>query len=188
MIEWIQQWNGVFKEDTLFWFAALAGTALFVIQLLVSGLGSGGGDGDSLEWDAFKFKWLSKQAVTGFLMMFGWAGLSAGKEFHLPLIPTLLVAASAGVVLILITGSLFKGAKKLHSPGSEFRIEDALGKNGLLYQRIEGGGTGKVTVLLNEMTYEIDAQSESGEDIDSFTSVKITQIRDGKTVAVAKCV
>lgn len=182
----IQQLNTPMSGDTLFLVAAFIGTGLFLIQLLFTAFGGSHSDSDAGEFDALKFKWLSKQAVTGFLMMFGWLGLTATKEFEFSLLSSLGIALSGGALLLIITGSLFKGASKLHSPGSQFQIQDTLGKKGLLYQRIQDGNSGKVTILLNNMTYEIDALSETGEDIPSFTPVKITKIEDDKTVVVAR--
>ncbi|CRX37912.1 hypothetical protein [Estrella lausannensis] len=186
MSDRIQQLNLLTSGDTLFLVAAFIGTGLFFIQLLFNAFGGGHSDDSNGEFDTLQFKWLSKQAVTGFLMMFGWMGLTATHEFEFSLPSALGIALSGGALLLIITGSLFKGASKLHSPGSQFRIEDTLGKKGLLYQRIKDGNSGKVTVILNQMTYEIDALSETGEDIPSFTPVKITKINDDKTVVVAK--
>ncbi len=68
------------SKDSLYWFCAIAGTGLFIIQFAIT-LFFGDLDEGSAEIDSGDFKWLSKQAITGFLMKFGWAGLACRKEF-----------------------------------------------------------------------------------------------------------
>jgi len=171
------------SSDSVFWFSALAGTGLSAIQLLLNLLG-GGFDGAeaSEDFELGKFKWLSKQAITGFLMMFGWVGLTCKKEllFSLPL--TILCALAAGCLSVFILGYIFQFAKKLRSPGSVFCVEDAIGKDATVYQRISKGGSGKITVLLHNISYEIEAIST--EEIPSFTQVQIVQKIDDKIVLV----
>ena len=76
-------------------------------------------------------------------------------------------------------------AKKLRSPGTVFRIEDAIGKEAMIYQRIPKGGSGKISVSLHHFTYELDAISFEQEDLPSFTFVQIIEKFDEKTVIVA---
>ncbi len=172
-------------KDSIFWFCALAGTGTFIIQFLLTlfGVGESGDEGSS-ESDAGQFQWLSKQALTGFLMLFGWVGLTCRKEFDLSATLTIAFALSGGVASILITGFLFKAARKLRSSGTVFRIEDALGKEAMIYQRIPSGGMGRVTVSLHNFTHEIDAIALQSEELPSFTPVKIIKIADDKTVIV----
>jgi hypothetical protein len=170
-------------SDPVFWFAALAGTGLSAIQLLFNLFG-GGWEGveTSEEFDLGKFKWLSKQALTGFLMMFGWVGLTCKKELLFDLPETIACAFAAGCLSVLILGYLFKFAKTLRSPGTVFRIEDAIGQDATVYQRIPTTGTGKITVLLHNMSYELEAISQ--EEIPSFTQVRIVKKIDDKIVLV----
>src|SRR2546425_1112799 len=94
-------------DDALFWCCALTGSALFLIQFVLNFLGAvDGGDGDS----SGDFKWLSKQAITGFLMMFGWVGLTCKKEFDFTNVSASGVALIGGAVAMSITGFIFKMA------------------------------------------------------------------------------
>ena len=65
-----------------------------------------------------------------------------------------------------------------------FRIEDAIGKQATVYQRIPKGGAGKISLSLNNLTYELDAISDHSEELSSFTQVHVLKKADEKTVVV----
>jgi len=169
------------RQDPIFWGSAIAGSLLFLVQFFLNFLGS---DHAAEDGDVDKFKWIAKQATIGFLMMFGWVGLTCKHEFAFSPFATILTAIAGGIVATFLTVLLFKSAKKLHSPGTVFRIEEAVGKEATVYQRIPKGGIGKVSLSLNHLTYEIDAISHLGEEIDSFVPVQIIRKTDDNTVAV----
>lgn len=157
-------------QSPFFWFCALLGSGLFLLQFLLSFFGGLDEDSDA---DGLKIKWLSKQGITGFLMMFGWSALTCQNQFHLPLTLTLPIAIASGAVTVFVTGLIFKMARKLHSPGTIFNLDDAIGKEATVYQRIPKNGIGKISLSLNQMTHEIDAVTENGEEIPSFAPVRI---------------
>ena len=132
-----------------------------------------------------KFKWLPMQTITGFLMMFGWTAITCQNEFGLEDSITIVIALTSGIFAALIIHFIFKLAEKLRSSGSIYRIEDAIGKEGYVYQWIPKGGKGKVSMSLQNFTHEIDAISNHPEDIPSFMRVKIIEKSDEKTVVVA---
>lgn len=156
---------------------------MFIIQFLMNFLGTDNPD-DEGEFDSGKFKWLSKQAVTGFLMMFGWVGLTCRKEFELSAITTAFISFGGGLIAIIATTFIFRMVRKLRSSGTVFNIEDAIGKEAMIYQRIPKGGLGKVSVSIHNFTHEIDAISTDQEDLLSFTLVQIIKKADEKTVVV----
>lgn len=168
-------------KEALFWFCALAGSGMFVLQFFLFFLG--GEDGDMSDGH---FKWLSKQAVSGFLMMFGWVGLACRVELGLGTIAATMGAAAAGLAAMFVSGVIFKTARKLRSTGTVFRIEEAVGKEATVYQRIPSAGAGKISLSLQGIGHEIDAVSIQGEEIHSFTQVEVVKIIDERTVAVTK--
>lgn len=186
------------KSDLIFWICALVGSGIFLIQFLINIFGVA--DHESLDAsdalpdaqhdsgsdaaDCRKFKWLSIQTITGFLMMFGWTALTCHKQFELSNITTIVFSLSAGMFAAFITRSILKLAKKLRSSGSIYRIEDAIGKEAYVYHRIPKGGAGKISISLQDLTHEIDAISLYAEDLPSFSRVKIIEKKDNKTVVV----
>jgi hypothetical protein len=134
--------------------------------------------------DAHGFKWIIKQTLTGFLMFFGWVGLTCRKEFGLSNFSSAAWGVIGGLAAVFATALIFKLAKKMHSPGTVFKIEDAVGKEAVVYQRIHKGGSGKISLSLYQQTYEIDAVSFKQEEIPSFSHVQIIKKEDDRTVSV----
>ena len=88
------------------------------------------------------------------------------------------------VFSIFLIGTLFRFAEKLKSPGTVFRIEEAVGKEAVVYHRIPQMGSGKITLSLHNFSYEIDAVSEHSKEIPSFARVQVVKKLDDKTVLV----
>ena len=97
---------------------------------------------------------------------------------------TIGISLAAGIFAALIIRSIFKLAKRLRSSGSIYRIEDAIGKEAYVYQRIPKGGVGKISISLQHFTHEIDAISHHSEELPSFMRVKIIEKKDDNTVVV----
>lgn len=173
------------NKDYIFWFCALAGTGLLFIQFIANLLGAGHHDlHDGLDHDAGDFKWLSKQALSGFIMIFGWVGLTCEREWGLSKIAAVPIALVAGIIAFFITSFIFRMAQKLRSTGNVFKIENTIGKEATIYQRIPKDGVGKISLSLDGIMYEVDAVSGLEEDLPSFIKVHIIKKADGNTVVV----
>lgn len=179
MTDLFEKLNFIVSKDFFFWFCAISGSGMLFIQLLLILFGIFDHDDFS---DSGEIKWISKQTISGFLMMFGWSALACKREFFLSLVPTIAIALVIGLATVLVISLIFKMASKLSSPGTVFKIEDAIGKEAVVYQKISVGGVGKVMVCLNNFTHEIEAISD--EDIPSFIKVKIVKKENDKTVVV----
>ncbi len=175
-----------FNQDTFYWFCALLGTGMLFIQMMLNwfGIGEGESTDASLSDDAGQIKWISKQGIAGFLMMFGWTALTCQYEFGIEGILKIALAVGAGALHIVVTAKILNAAKKLHSSGTVFKIEDVIGLEASVYQRITADGIGKVTLSIDNFTREIDALSYDKVEIGSFTQVKIVKKFDNNTVLV----
>jgi hypothetical protein len=163
--------------DTFFWSCAWLGSALFLLQVLLAFVGAGEGD--------LAVKWLSRQAVTGFLLLFGWTALGCEYQLHFSLGATLPIAAAAGGLAAGGVWLIFKGAQKLQSAGSQFRLEAVVGQKGVVYHAIRKGGVGRITVSVDQITRELDAVAEGDVEISSFVPVQVVKTTDdGKCVVV----
>lgn len=196
---YINYFNELIRLGSIFWFCALAGSGMFLIQFIINIFGMGDHDtfdtsdissdtihdGGQDSADARTFKWLSMQAITGFLMMFGWTAITCQNEFGLEDPITIGISLASGIFTALIIRSIFKLAKKLRSSGSIYRIEDAIGKEAYVYQCIPKGGRGKVSMSLQNFTHEINTISHHYEELPSFMRVKIIEKSDENTVIVA---
>ena len=186
MFQYIMNLQNWITGDSFYWFCALSGTGMFVIQFCLNliGLGDQEDVDDGGITDSGKFKWLSRQAITGFLMMFGWSALTCQKEFDLEGVPRVAIAFICGAIAIFATGFIFRIAKKLHSNGTVFKIEDTIGQEAVVYQRIPRNGVGKISVCVENFAREIDACSNGHKEVPSFVRVKIINKVDDKTVVV----
>lgn len=185
--------NDLIKSGSFFWFCALTGSGMFFFQFVISffctidqsNFDSGmTTDGNSDSSDIRKFKWLSMQAITGFFLMFGWTAITCQNEFKLQNIYTIGISITVGSITALMISFIFKFVKKLQSTGNIFRIDDAIGKEAYVYQSIPKNGIGKISISLQNFTYEIDAISHNSEKLSSFTQVKIINKKDDNTVIV----
>jgi hypothetical protein len=183
--------------EAVFWFCALAGTAVFVLRVVLMVVGVSEMDGtDSFDSthvghahhgshsDAL-FEIISINSVTAFFMMFGWIGLTCYAQFSLGATPSIMIALLVGILCMYITTYLFRWARKFTSPGGTFNIKNTVGQNAKVYQRIPADGRGRITIdMPDSMTHEIDAIAEDGKEIDSFKSVKVVRVVDQSTVSV----
>ncbi len=177
----VDKLTNLLNDGSIYRFCALAGSGMLLIQMVMGFIGTDAENEQGFFEDG-KFKWMSKQALTGFIMMFGWMGLTCSRQFNLPPLSSLLVATGSGLVASLIASFIFHVARKAHSPGTVFKIEEAVGKEAVVYQRIPKDGAGKISISLHNLTHEIDAVCE--EEVPSFVSVQIIKKMDDKTVVV----
>lgn len=184
MLQELINFQNWFTDDSFYWFCALVGSGLFIIQFCLNLIGFADHDTNDGIADAGAFKWLSRQAITGFLMMFGWSALTSQKEFNLGFAPTLGIAIFSGLIAIFVTGLIFKTARKLHSNGTVFKIEDTIGLEAVVYQRIPSEGIGTISVCIEDFVREIDACSTVQKEVPSFVRVKIINKINDKTVLV----
>ncbi|MFA6915816.1 MAG: hypothetical protein WC222_05420 [Parachlamydiales bacterium] len=177
-----EQINSFVNSDSLYWFCAVLGSALFLIQFTLNLIGTG--EFSEFESDSGNFKWLTKQALSGFLMVFGWTALSLKHEFQIQGIFNLSIAFSAGFLTILASGLIFRLAHQLQSTGTVFDIDKTIGLEATVYQRIPVKGSGKITINIENITREIEAISHHEQEIPSFSRVVVLKKADDKTVVV----
>lgn len=186
--------------ELVFWLTAIAGTVFFflrVAMMIVGGFGDdvGGSDGANVDADASaphhsddgadtSFKLVSLNSITGFIMMFGWAGLASYLQFHLGEVLSFALAFLVGLICMVITASLFRMALKLSSPGARFNVYDALNTDAEVYLRIPATGVGKVKISANGESRIINAVSEEKKEIESFQRVTVVRIVNSDTVSV----
>lgn len=177
--------------------AAVGGTVL-VLQTILIVVGGGGDHDVGLDPDhdvgggvghdagdlAF-VKWLSVKTIVAALTFFGLAGLAAQKAGLGPM-ASLLVALLAGGVAIVAVAFLMASLSRLQSKGNLDLARSAAGRVGTVYLRVPGGrqGHGKVTLVLQGRSVEVDAATE-GAEIPTGTEVRVVAVTGPQTVDVA---
>lgn len=188
--------------EGVFWFCALAGTVFFLARTAMLVLGGFGADDLSdapetavdaatdaghshqLEGVETSFKLVTLNTLTGFFMMFGWGALAAYRQFHFTATSSFVIGIAVGVAAMFATAYLFRAMLKLHDPGQSLRLEQLVGLSAQTYARIPAGGRGQVQVVVNQARHMLDAVADPGVEIDSFKDVRITAVRDDRTVVV----
>lgn len=190
--------------ETFFLVCAVAGGSILVMQAGLALLGFGFGEGTDIgdladagdlpdgdptgtpshhdgQWTIGKF--LSIQAVLAFLTFFGVGGMSA-LEGGATRGVAAAVAFAVGIVAMLVLGWFLGLLRNLQSDGTA-RLADASGLPGRVYLTVpgNGGGVGKVTVVLQGRTMEVDARTP-GPMLRSGEEVVVSRIIDHRTVEV----
>ena len=181
------------SSDTIFWVSAVVGTTFFVLRLLISFFGGGFFDHD-LDLDSVDdhgdhhsislFKFFTMHSLSGFLMMFGWAGLACMAQFHMSAGYSFLIALLCGLVMLIVTALIMRLAMHFEAQGAVFSSKKTVGLIGTVYQRIPPNGQGKIQLVVNNSTRELLAQSHYKEAIESFTVVKVVKAIDHEIVEV----
>lgn len=188
------------NTDYVYLSCAFAGTLFFLLRtgmLMLGGLGDDGdmdmgdhGDGGDHSADGHHtdttFSLISLNSVSAFFAMFGWAGLSASKQFGWGNVASLMFAIAVGFSVMVLIAYTYYLIRRLQSPGAVFRVADAVGQTAQVYSRIPAKGIGKIHISVNGILRELDARSANGEEIESFATVKITATAPQSQVVVER--
>ena len=177
--------------EFVFALCAGIGTLFFIIRFFFGfadnfGIDMDVDDGGFDAHDGLDFKFLSVNTVCGFLMMFGWSGLTARLQFHQDEVTSVLIAVLAGLAMGGLLAVLMRAALNLQDTGAVFKIEDSIGKRGKVYQRIPADGKGVIHVSVTSGTHQLDAISEGDDEINSFETVVVLSVQNESTVIVRK--
>ena len=181
------------SHTSIFWASAIAGTTLFGLRVIMAFLGGdlvGHGDADHIDFDhahdhePASLKLFTLHSLSGFFMMFGWAGLAATVQYGLSPMNALFIATVVGVATMLLVAAILRAALLLEDGGAVFSIDKTVGLVGTVYQDIPAHGQGKVSIVTNGITRELLAQSADKRPIASFCLVKIVKVIDYEIVEV----
>ncbi len=176
----------LFFGDGAPWFAvpALVGTGFFVLRtlmMLVSGdIGLHAEDGAGFDLDhgdtEGSFRILSVQAISAFMMGFGWGGLGAYRGTGLPLFVSGAIGIACGSGMMWILAWLLRWISRMQTTGT-VDISSALLNEGVVYARIppSGSGQGVVKVVVDDRLRYYNARSD-GAAIDTNSKVRITEV------------
>ena len=178
----MELFNSLEPLQKYFWIIACCASLIFIIQTIMTfvGLGTdadvdaGPMDGavDSVE-DGELSGVFSFRNLINFLLGYGWAGAllfgSIDKRWLLQ-----IIAIGVGLLFVLAFVFMFRQVMKLSHDGS-FQMKEAVGLKADVYLRIPAArsGRGKVQVSVKGPIHEIDAVTDSKEEIPTGGQVKI---------------
>ena len=197
MIEFIDSIKDfLFGDYKVYFFFAVSGSVIAVIQLILSFFIGGGdfdvdvdGDGDIAfgehsDVGMGDFHFISFRSLVAFFAFFGWGGVIS-YEHGIKGFGAFAIALGCGLAMMLFTAlALYLMMKMQHS--GNILPEDYIGCKGSVYLTIPGGRSeiGKVTATVKGTSQEIVVVAD--EKIERDASVKIIEKIDGNRFLVEK--
>jgi len=125
---------------------------------------------------------LTVRGLVAFFAVGGWAGIAL-IDWNVPVALAAVLALLFGLGGLFLVAWLFKVMLRLQSAGN-LDIRNAVGSVGRVYLTVPGGGrfSGKVTLLLQERTVELEALTDEPQPILTGSEVKVTGIRGSQIV------
>ncbi len=175
----------------IFWYIALASSAIFLVQTILTFLGSDSSDGINADFDGnldhadAPFQLFSLRNLINFLLGFGWTGVAFYDSIQNKYL-LIALALLIGFIFIALFFLLIREILKL-TEDNTFKIENLKGKTGEVYIHIpeKMSGKGKVQISLNGSNHELSAMTRSEEKIYSGSLVRVEEIED-KILIVSK--
>jgi hypothetical protein len=178
--------------DTLlktFWFIAIPASLIFIIQTIMTFMGTDSSDGIQADFDGdlsgadAPFQLFSLRNLINFLLGFSWTGISFYTTISNKL---LLIGLSlvVGVLFVYLFFLIIRQVQKLAEDNS-FKITNTLNKTAEVYLTIPENkkGKGKVMISVNGAYHELEAMTEN-DRIQSGAVVKVVRIESGNILIV----
>lgn len=213
MTEW---WEALSTLQHIFLYAAVPFTIVLLIQAVLTFIGLGGEDTDADfdtdsdadfdvdgdlnvdgDFDANAdgggdvnpeiagFRFFTVRGIVAFFCIFGWTGYAlAGTGMQTWL--SVIIAAAAGLLAMLVIGLMFFAVRRLQSSGN-IRYSNAIGQSAEVYIPIPAkrSGKGKVMVTIQERLVEAQAMTDAGKKIGTGETVTVVG-NVGSTLIVKK--
>jgi hypothetical protein len=184
MIETFQRMDLMLQ---IYWIAAIAASAVFLVQAIATFIGFdsdsdfSGGDG---AFDSDGFSLISIKTVVCFILGFGWTGVLFHAQIASPFLLGLL-ATGVGLLFMTLIAVLLGQMMKLTRDNS-FHAADAVGKVAEVYLRVPPAksDTGKVMVSVNGSMHELEAMTLETEALPTGMRVRVVAALDGDVVLV----
>ena len=174
-----------------FWWVAIITSVIFLVQTILTFLGSDASDGLSADFDGnldhidAPFQLFSLRNLINFLLGFGWAGVAFFESISNKMI-LLGLATVVGIIFVVLFFFLIQQIMKL-TEDNTFKIENLKGKTGEVYINIpkEKSGKGKILISTNGTNHELDAMTLSETMISSGSMVKVVDV-EGRILIVSR--
>jgi hypothetical protein len=172
-----------------FWFIAIPASLIFIIQTIMTFMGTDSSDGLQADFDGdlsgadAPFQLFSLRNLINFLLGFSWTGISFYTTISNKL---LLIGLSlvVGVLFVYLFFLIIRQVQKLAEDNS-FKITNTLNKTAEVYLTIPENkkGKGKVMISVNGAYHELEAMTEN-DRIQSGAVVKVVRIESGNILIV----
>ena len=175
-----------------FWYIAIPVSIIFIVQAIMTFVGGNSMDGVTADFDSdfsdtdAPFQLFSLRNLINFLLGFSWSGIAfysiIGSK---PLL--FILAIGIGIAFVGIFFLIIRQLMRLTEDDS-FKIEETLNKTAEVYLPIPGNreGNGKILISVRGSVRELEAMTDSADQISSHTTVKVVKIENNNVLIVAK--
>lgn len=171
------------KLTNVYYYVALFATTLFILKMFLFSVF--GGDAEvqsdftsSVETET-SFDFISIQSVLGFLMGFGWMGLTCIKVWGLPKYGVIIASIAFGLLIMFLASYMMFLVKKLNKRVIK-DLSKAVNTVGKAYTNFLPNGEGQIEINFNEQLSIENAINASQESINAFDSVKVVKYENNK--------
>lgn len=183
--------SGMSTLEQAYWYIALIGSALFVVIFILTFVGGdtdidadldvANGEDGGLGFQFFTFK-----GVVAFFTIFGWTGLTC-LDYGLSDAMTIIIATVAGLIMMTLTSLLFLWMGRMSESGT-LKIANAIGVIGEVYLPIGANRSkmGKISIKVQGSLRELEAITDSDEDLKTQTLVRVTKVVSSELLLVEK--
>lgn len=173
----------------IFWYVAIPASIIFIIQTIMTFLGSDATDGLEADFDGdlvgadAPFQLFSLRNLINFLLGFSWTGISFYTTIsNKPML--IILSLVIGILFVLLFFVIIRQVQKLAEDNS-FKIANTLNKSAEVYLTIPENkkGKGKILVSVNGAFHELEAMTEK-DRIPSGSVVKVVRIENNNILIV----
>lgn len=177
-------WESLDLFEKFLWAIAMLFTTMFVIQTLFT-FASGGEDSAIGESDAYVegdsgigYQLFTVRNLFIFFTIFGWVTIGCYKEGLTSLISS-FIGILSGIFAVYLMLWLMRRISTLKQDGT-LQLNNAIHKNGTVYIPVPaaGKGLGKIQIIIQGSTRELDAITYEEESIATGSLVTVTGIKD----------
>ncbi len=173
----------------IFWYVAIPASIIFIIQTIMTFLGSDASDGLEADFDGdlvgaeAPFQLFSLRNLINFLLGFSWTGISFYATISNKSV-LIILSLVVGVLFVLLFFIIIRQVQKLAEDNS-FKITNTLNKSAEVYLTIPENkkGKGKILVSVKGAFHELEAMTEN-DRIPSGSVVKIVRIENNNILIV----
>ena len=172
-----------------FWFVAIPTSLIFIIQTIMTFMGTDSSDGIQADFDGdlngadAPFQLFSLRNLINFLLGFSWTGISFYTTIsNKPLL--IVLSLVVGVIFVYLFFIIIRQVQKLAEDNS-FKITNTLNKTAEVYLTIPENkkGKGKIMISVNGSFHELEAMTEK-DKIQSGAVVKVVRIENDNILLV----
>lgn len=172
-----------------FWFVAIPASLIFVVQTIMTFMGSDSTDGLHADFDGdfsgtdAPFQLFSLRNLINFLLGFSWTGISFFTTISNKSL-LIFLAIAVGILFLFSFFFIIKQVQKLAEDNS-FKLSNTLNKTAEVYLTIpeRKTGKGKIMISVNGSFHELDAMTEN-DKIPSGSVVKVIRIENSDMLIV----